>query len=77
MITRYQNTAIQKAYGILETLSADEKTRILAEIREKALIMFNSDGIIESAFVIERPQQYLNKPVFERIGLMNEVNYEL
>jgi predicted transposase/invertase (TIGR01784 family) len=33
----YKNPAIHKAFNILETLSADEKNRMLAEIREKAL----------------------------------------
>ena len=35
--THYQTPAIQKAFGILKRLSADEETRQLAELREKAL----------------------------------------
>jgi len=37
------------------------------------LVMFTLDGLMESAFVVERPDYYLNKPPFERIGLLNEV----
>lgn len=35
--THYQTPAIQKAFSILKRLSADEETRQLAELREKAL----------------------------------------
>ncbi len=37
MRTHYKNPAINKAFNILETLSADEKVRRQAEMREKAL----------------------------------------
>jgi predicted transposase/invertase (TIGR01784 family) len=37
MRTHYANPKIQKAFNMLETLSADEKVRILAEERAKAL----------------------------------------
>ena len=37
MRTSYKNPAIQKAFKMLEILSADEETRRLAEMREKAL----------------------------------------
>jgi len=37
------------------------------------LVMFTLEGIMESAFVVERPDYYLDKPVFERIGSLNEV----
>jgi predicted transposase/invertase (TIGR01784 family) len=37
MRTNYRNPAIRKAFAILEILSADQKTRLLAEMREKAL----------------------------------------
>ncbi len=36
-ISYYKNPAIHKAFNVLETLSADDKNRMLAEIREKAL----------------------------------------
>ncbi|MBN2393433.1 MAG: hypothetical protein JXR84_22060 [Anaerolineae bacterium] len=41
------------------------------------LIMFAYDGLLESAFVIERPEQYLRKPGFEYLGLLGEVDHEL
>jgi predicted transposase/invertase (TIGR01784 family) len=37
MRTSYKNPAIQKAFDVLETLSADEETRQLARMREDAL----------------------------------------
>lgn len=37
MKAQYKNPAIRKAFTVLETLSADEKNRYLAEIRENAL----------------------------------------
>lgn len=37
MRTHYTNPMIHGAFGILETLSADDQTRLLAEMREKAL----------------------------------------
>ncbi len=38
MRTHYENPAIHKAFSVLETLSADEETRRLAQIREDALM---------------------------------------
>lgn len=37
MRTQYKNPAIHKAFNVLEQLSADEETRLRAEVREKAL----------------------------------------
>lgn len=37
MRTQYSNPAIQKAFTVLEKLSADEETRYQAEMRERAL----------------------------------------
>ena len=37
------------------------------------LVMFSYDGVIESAFVVERPERYLSKPGFEQIGQLDEV----
>jgi len=41
------------------------------------LIMFAYDGVLESAFVVERSAQYLHKPGFEYLGLLGEVDHEL
>ena len=41
------------------------------------LVMFAYDGVLESAFVVERPEQYLSKPGFEWIGSLSEVDNEL
>jgi hypothetical protein len=37
------------------------------------LVMFSLDGWMESAYVVEHPEHYLNKPVFEFVGLLGEV----
>jgi predicted transposase/invertase (TIGR01784 family) len=37
MRASYENPVIHKAFGLLEDLSADEKNRYLAEVREKAM----------------------------------------
>ena len=36
------------------------------------LVMFSIDGLMESAFVIDRPDRYLNRSVFEMVGLLEE-----
>lgn len=41
------------------------------------LVMFAYDGVLESAFVVERPERYLSQPGFEWIGLLGEVDDEL
>ncbi|MCP4111196.1 MAG: hypothetical protein GY749_37670 [Desulfobacteraceae bacterium] len=38
MRTHYENPLIHKAFSVLESLSADEKTRILAQKREESLM---------------------------------------
>ncbi|MCP4346701.1 MAG: hypothetical protein GY795_14385 [Desulfobacterales bacterium] len=38
MRTHYKNPLIHKAFSALESLSADEKTRILAQKREESLM---------------------------------------
>lgn len=37
------------------------------------LVMFGLDGLMESAYVVDRPEYYLNKPAFEIFGPLNEV----
>lgn len=44
---------------------------------QRWLVMFDDDAVLESAFVLERPERYLDKPGFERIGLLGEVDDEL
>jgi len=51
---------------------------VVATVEDRQwLVMFAYDGLLESAFVLERPEQYLSKPGFEWIGLLNEVDDEL
>lgn len=40
------------------------------------LVMFSLDGILETAFVVENPDSYLNTSLFERIGTLDEVAHE-
>jgi hypothetical protein len=37
------------------------------------LIMFGLNGVLESAYIVERPDLYLRKSVFNRIGALEEV----
>ena len=37
------------------------------------LVMFDLEGLLESAFVVERPERYLDKPVFQHLGSLDEV----
>ena len=37
------------------------------------LVMFSIDDLMESAFVVDRPDRYLNRSVFEMVGLLKEV----
>jgi hypothetical protein len=37
------------------------------------LVMFDLDGVLETAYVVERPDRYLNKSVFQRLGSVHEV----
>jgi len=37
------------------------------------LAMFTMDGVMESAYVVERPEYYLSHPAFEGIGSVSEV----
>lgn len=51
---------------------------VVADVEKRRwLVMFSYDGVLESAFVIERPERYLRKPGFELIGRLDEVDDEL
>ena len=41
--------------------------------RQHWLVMFSLDGLMESAYVVEHPERYLSKPVFEWVGSLSEV----
>ena len=41
--------------------------------RQTWLIMFDLDGILETAYIVERPDLYLHKSVFDRVGALAEV----
>lgn len=52
-------------------------TLVTAVQSRQWLVMFSYDGLMETAFIIDRPEQYLNKPGFEEIGSLREVQHEL
>ena len=53
-------------------------TAIVGSVENREwLIMFACDGVLESAFVVERPELYLRKPGFEYLGLLGEIDDEL
>ncbi|MBK8903385.1 MAG: hypothetical protein IPM53_19540 [Anaerolineaceae bacterium] len=52
-------------------------TLVTAVQSRQWLVMFSYDSLMETAFIIERPEQYLNKPGFEEIGSLREVQHEL
>ena len=37
------------------------------------LVMFTLDGLMESAYIVEHPDRYLSKPVFDLLGSLSEV----
>jgi len=37
------------------------------------LVIFAMDGVMESAYVVERPEQYLSHPAFAYMGSLSEV----
>lgn len=50
---------------------------IVSEIAEQVwLVMFDLDGVLESAYLVERPDHYLNHSEFELLGLLNEIQNE-
>ena len=47
---------------------------LVATIQDRCwLVMFDLDGVLESAYVVERPDHYLNRPVFELLGTLGEM----
>jgi hypothetical protein len=52
-------------------------TLVAAVQSRQWLVMFSYDGVMETAFIVERPKQYLSKPGFEEIGSLSEVQNEL
>jgi len=86
MRTHYQNPAIHEAFKVLETLSADEEVRRLAEIREKALKDKNSalsaakeEGRKEGELIgkIQILQRVLKCPISSREELLQKSIEEL
>ncbi len=47
---------------------------IVSTIEEQQwLVMFDLDGVLETAYIVERPDRYLNRSVFESVGTLDEV----
>ncbi len=41
--------------------------------RRTWLALFALDGLLESAYIVERPDLYLSNPAFEKMGTLDEV----
>lgn len=48
-------------------------TVVAAIGKQRWLVMATDAGVLESAFVVERPEHYLKQPGFEYMGTMDEV----
>ena len=47
---------------------------VVAIIEERHwLVMFDLAGWMESAYVVEQPGQYLNRPAFQSLGLLGDL----
>jgi hypothetical protein len=47
---------------------------VVTTIEERQwLVMFDLDGVLESAYIVERPDRYLNRSVFELVGTLGEI----
>ena len=67
-------TLDQAATVYLYAYASDVYVAVVADIqRQTWLIMFALDGVLESAYVVERPDLYLSKSAFERMGALEEV----
>jgi hypothetical protein len=78
---------IEDYHGIIRTILTNDKASVYlcwydegifpavtAKLAGRLwLVMFSLDGFMKSAFIIENPGSYLNKPNFEYIGLLSEV----
>ena len=51
---------------------------VVTTIEERQwLVMFDLDGVLESAYIVERPDRYLNRSAFELLGTLGEIlDYE-
>jgi hypothetical protein len=82
MKTQYTNPEIQKAFTVLECLSADEETRYQAEMRERALRDRNSAlhaARAEGELIgeIRMAQMILKQPISDREDLSQKSLEEL
>ncbi len=47
---------------------------VVAVVEERHwLVMFDLAGWMESAFVVEQPEQHLNRPAFQPLGLLGDL----
>ena len=54
--------------------NSDAYIAVVAKIQKQTwLIMFALDGVLESAFIVERPDLYLSKHAFDKMGTLEEV----
>jgi len=69
-------SAVMNQAAIVYLYAHDELSyvAVAAGIQERIwLIMFDLDGVLETAYIVERPDLYLRKSVFNRVGALAEV----
>ena len=73
---RIIRSAVRSQAAIVYSYGHDNASyvAVAASIQEQTwLIMFDLDGVLESAYIVERPGLYLRKSVFNRVGALAEV----
>ena len=78
-LTEYEQTihsAVTDLAAIVYLYAHDDVTyvAVVASIqRQTWLVMFDMGGVLESAYIVERPDLYLRKSVFDRLGALEEI----
>jgi len=64
----------QKAHVYIFWYNGIPYVSIIDDVNDKHwLVMFALNGLLESAYIVERPELYLNKAEFEYIDLLSKV----
>ena len=69
-------SAVRNQAAIVYLYAHDDVTyvAVAASIqRQTWLVMFDLGGVLESAYIVERPDLYLRRSVFDRLGVLEEI----
>ena len=69
-------SAVRNQAAIVYLYAHDDVTyvAVAASIqRQTWLVMFDMGGVLESAYIVERPDLYLRRSVFDRVGVLEEI----